>query len=171
MRIISISTGFIEVPGQISVNVFVQGCKLRCNGCHTPELQPFDSLDKKYDGANFSDICGVIRSHRMAKWVCWLGGDATYQPDDLIALNQLLKFDGKFICLYTGREFDDVSNELLLANVDLVKCGPWEGKVVSDPDTNQKFYLRGDDGQFIEIGYKNLESAIKDYVEGKPYAI
>ena len=32
-----LSTGFIEVPGKITINIYAQGCNKRCIGCHNPD--------------------------------------------------------------------------------------------------------------------------------------
>jgi len=163
MKIASISTGFLEVPGQISTNIFVQGCKLRCEGCQSPELQKFTGGE---DIPNIK-LLEMIFEYKMANWVCWLGGDATYQSLDLEVLNTWIHVGHRFVCLYTGKTFEQLGNEMSLLSFDLIKCGPWKGLTVSDKNTNQKFYLQYDIGQFAIIQHSDLEQTLKIFVAAK----
>lgn len=152
MRIASVSTGFVDVPGKISLNIFAQGCKKRCQGCQNPELQPFDGGED----VSLEDMSRVLDERTLSTWICWLGGDATYQEDEFIKFNKLFKERGYKICLYTGQKFQDVEN--ILENVDLVIDGEWEGKTVSDEESNQKCYLKKE--KWEQINYNNLEKEL-----------
>jgi anaerobic ribonucleoside-triphosphate reductase activating protein len=156
-------TGFLEVPGQISTNIFVQGCKLRCEGCHSPELQSFDG------GEDIPPLklLEFIFEYKMANWVCWLGGDASYYPDEVEALNTWIHIGERFSCLYTGKTFEQLGNDMSLLSFDLIKCGPYIGKTISDDNTNQKFYLQYGIGQFAIIQHSDLEQTLKVFVAAK----
>jgi anaerobic ribonucleoside-triphosphate reductase activating protein len=158
MNISSISTGFIEIPDQISINIYVQGCKNNCLGCQNPELKEFDI------GTNINQytIIDIIESKPIGNWICWLGGDATYQPDDFIIFNQIFKSLNKKICLYTGRYFTDIKN--MIEDVDLVVDGPWVEELggVNSENTNQKVYFKNKNNEWINIKFKEISQYIKE---------
>ena len=145
VKISSISTGFLEVPGQIALNLYVQGCSLHCKDCHNPELQPFSG------GTDISttEILGIIKNKELASWICWLGGEPTEQPEGFKAFNKIFKKEGYGICLYTGKKFSELGN--LLDNVDLVIDGPWEGTKVTESASNQKAYYNKENWHQVDF--------------------
>ena len=136
MRIASISTGFIEVPKEITLNIYAQGCKLRCEGCHNAQIRDFDGGEE----LSVEAMAKLLNAYPMVTCVCWLGGDATYQPEELCKFNTLFKKMNLSVALYTGRVFSDVYD--LLKDVDLVIDGEWKGIPVTDATSNQKVYKR-----------------------------
>jgi len=143
MRINSISTGFIDIPDQISLNIYAQGCKKRCNGCQNPDLQDFNGGKL----LNISDIDSLLSDYSLCGWVCWLGGDAIYQEESLIEFNKEFKKRGLRIALYTGLEFEELS-ESVLETLDLVVDGEWIGIPVTDNTTNQSIWYRISEGKY-----------------------
>lgn len=140
IRVAQISTGFVEIPNSISLNIYAQGCRINCPNCQNKELQ-------KFDGGTLIDYCDIktsIENHSLCNWICWLGGDATFQPNSFKKINSLISndFPRLKICLYTGRLFDDIS--ALLDDVDLVIDGPWNGIPVIDKNTNQRIFYKAD---------------------------
>lgn len=131
-----LSTGFIEVPGQISLNIYVQGCEKRCTGCHNVDGQSFEPKMKLL----ISDIDSLIKDFGMCTWICWLGGDAVYQPESFQLFNKEFVSRGYKIALYTGKDFKEI--KYLLDDVHLVIDGEWKGKTIQDKDTNQRIWCR-----------------------------
>jgi len=154
MRISQISTGFIEVPGQISLNIYAQGCKLRCKNCQNPELQDFNG-GEEITGEQFENI---LRDKILSSWVCYLGGDVIYQPEEFKNFNKIAVRNNYKVALYTGLYFEQV--RYLLDDVSLVIDGPWEeenGGVVAET-TNQRVWVKRK---------KNWEQVkFKNYIEG-----
>jgi organic radical activating enzyme len=109
---------------------------MRCEGCQNADLQPFEGGTT----INLTDLPKILEKRDLPTWICWLGGDAVYQPDGFLAFNQYFKSKKYKICLYTGKLKDEVTD--LLENVDLVVDGAWEGKTIKDNDTNQIIYFR-----------------------------
>lgn len=137
LNITQISTGFIDVPNNTSLNIYAQGCKLKCPGCQNPQSIPFDGGVK----IHVDQIIQSISTHVLCDWVCWLGGDATYQPVSFQNANRLIKLHtNKRVCLYTGQKFEDIQD--LLNDVDLVIDGPWMGIPITDHKTNQRIFLK-----------------------------
>lgn len=142
IRVAQISTGFVEIPNNISMNIYAQGCKLHCPGCQNLEVQNFDGGVS----LNYSQIKQAILDHSLCTWICWLGGDATFQPEPFTYMNRMIKMDfpSMKICLYTGQYFDVIKN--LLGSVDLVIDGPWKGIPITDNNSNQKIYINDRNG-------------------------
>lgn len=135
LNISQISTGFIDVPRNTSLNIYAQGCKLNCPGCHNPQSIPFVGGTK----IHIDQILQAVYTHELCDWVCWLGGDVTYQPAAFKKINQLIKQKtNKMICLYTGQLFEDIQD--LLHDVDVVIDGPWTGIPITDKKTNQRIF-------------------------------
>lgn len=155
MQISSISTGFIEVPTKISLNIYVQGCKLSCNGCHNPDLQSFSGGSTIF----LKDFPKILEKRDLPTWICWLGGDAVYQPEGFLAFNEFFKTKGYKICLYTGNLFLKIKH--LLKDVDMVVDGPWEGKKIDEEGTNQKIYIKNNN-EWNEISFIELKNILKE---------
>jgi len=153
MKIASISTGFIEVPGQICLNIYAQGCKLSCKGCQNPELQKFDAGED----ISIDEMSIILKEHTMPKWICWGGGDATYQSDDFRAFNKFFKSRDYKVALYTGQYFQDIKD--LLDDVDLVIDGPWEGIPVIEESSNQKVYTKKKEWE--QVDFSSLKDLLK----------
>src|ERR1035437_10599327 len=136
INIHQISTGFIEIPNQVSLNIYAQGCEKKCIGCQNPELQKFEGGTKIF----ISDIDKILSDYSLSKWICWLGGDAVYQPDEFMRFNKNFKKRNMNICLYTGKKFEEIKN--LVHDVDLVIDGEWNGKSIKDSDTNQTIWIK-----------------------------
>lgn len=139
INIAQLSTGFVEVPHQITLNIYAQGCEMRCSDCQNQHLQSFDGGEKIY----LTDVPTILKNYPICKWVCWLGGDAIYQPEALIAFNAEFKKCDMKVCLYTGKTLKEINkmDPVLLENVDMLVDGPWLGKPINDPDTNQKIWI------------------------------
>ena len=153
----NINTGFIECPCQISLNIYVQGCKMRCEGCQNPELQPFEGGSL----INLQEIEKVLEHHSLSTWICWLGGDAIYQPDGFKAFNKLFKEKNYKVCLYTGAKQKEITD--LLDNVDVVIDGEWSGTPVTDNNSNQKVYIKNNN-QWGEHNFAELKEKLKESV-------
>jgi len=156
MNIHQLSTGFVEVPDQISLNIYVQGCEKRCKGCHNPELQSFEGGTKIF----LSDINQILKDYPLSKWICWLGGDAVYQPEALIEFNKEFKKRGLEICLYTGKKFEELSDEII-QDLSIVVDGEWQGKPIQDPKTNQRLWVFAPAIEWYTTTWKEFEKVGK----------
>lgn len=155
IRVANITTGFVDVPGQISLNIYMQGCKKNCLGCHNPNLQSFNGGKE----ININIMKDILKGHSMPTWICWLGGDAVYQEEGFTFFNKFFKTIGYKICLYTGMYFDEVC--LMLDDVDLVIDGPWNGIPITDSVTNQNVYLK-QHNVWNHIRFSDLKQLLKE---------
>ncbi len=158
LYISSISTGFIEIPGQISLNIYASGCYKRCISCHNKSLWEFRTLHV----LNRDNYISILKHHPMASWVCFLGGDAVYQPKGLDLIAELSKKAGKRVCLYTGCYFLELSG-LYKDNIDLIIDGPYiETKgPINLEETNQKCYIN-EKGIWRVISFNSLKEYLWD---------
>lgn len=153
----SFSTGFIEVPSQISLNVFVFGCMKRCPECHNPELQEFSTL-RWVTPECFKEVIGRFP---LSSWVCFLGGDAVYQSAGLEALSKTAKECGKNVCLYTGLTYEEL-DFLKKDDIDLIIDGEYIKNLgpLHEKTTNQRIFMRLADGTFSSVNYSDLSSIL-----------
>lgn len=157
ININQLSTGFVEIPGQISLNIYVQGCKKRCSKCHNLELQNFEGGTKIY----LKDINQIINDYPICNWICWLGGDAVYQPEGLISFSKEFRKFGLKICLYTGLKFEELDNKII-ENLDVIIDGEWTGKKVMDENTNQRIWINVSKVEWYQITWKQFEEMYKN---------
>jgi anaerobic ribonucleoside-triphosphate reductase activating protein len=151
-----LSTGFIDIPGQISLNIYVQGCKKRCIGCQNPDLQLFNGGAKLF----LTDINSILSEYSLSTWICWLGGDAVYQPESFKQFNYQFHKNRIKVALYTGRLFEEVND--LLDNVDLVIDGEWQGIQVKETGTNQRIWFKMDNNWKQLISWGELDLVLRE---------
>lgn len=153
IRVSQIVTGFLEIPNKISLNIYAQGCGIHCPGCQNEQIQNFNGGIS----ITYQQLKQSIEEHKLCEWICWLGGDATFQSESLIEFNSLIKrdFPNLKICLYTGRLFKDL-DERIKYNVDLIIDGPWKGIPVTQKGTNQKIYMNDRNGWKTILDWETL---------------
>ena len=155
MRIARTSIGFIEVPSLCTFNIYTAGCSRHCEGCHNPELQDFDNPNATSITIPFlvDKINGI---DELLDGVCWLGGEPTEQPDLVRFIRALKKaFPHKKQILYTGNQFEEVSPELK-EDLDVIVDGPWQGKPLKDPETNQRIWMKS--SEWTTVSYEQFKS-------------
>lgn len=143
MNIAEYCVGFNEIPNKILLNIYCIGCKKNCDGCHNRQLRNFLRKGIFLSNEYFKDI--VDDYSDVIDGVCWLGGDAIYQEKRFIELSEIFKeiAPAKLNVLYTGENFENLSQNIT-NKCDIIKCGEWTGKPVSDINTNQRFYKKTD---------------------------
>lgn len=125
-------------PGERFV-IWVQGCPLRCPGCHNPSFQPF------VDGTwvSVANLAERVLAVRGIKGVTYVGGEPFCQPRALAALARSVRATGLSVLAYSGFTLEELrsgsirSAADLLGAVDLLMDGryrrdlptlkPWRG--------------------------------------------
>ncbi len=126
----------VDGPGIRSV-LFVQGCELRCRGCHncsTWDIQKGKVVD-------IGDLIKELRTKALNKKLTISGGEPLLQYQAVLELTRgLSDFD---IALYTGFEIENVPKEIL-RQLRYIKVGRYiqERRSTTIPyvgSSNQKF--------------------------------
>ena len=122
-----------EVPGEISLCFSIAGCKIHCDGCHSPFLWKEEN-GELLTNKNFDKLLNQYQN--FASCVLFMGGE--WHEKELIQFLRLAKEKKFKTCLYTGEEA--VSNEVL-TELTFIKTGKWLQKLggLDSPATNQKF--------------------------------
>lgn len=140
MRINSIryNNSLVDGPG-IRTVVFLQGCDLRCEGCHNASAWNPEA------GIEISPNKLAIELFRnvMNKKITISGGEPLLQKEELTLLVKKLYSFGFEIALYTGHKKEDVPEEII-ERLKYLKTGRFElgKKTTTKPfvgSTNQIF--------------------------------
>jgi anaerobic ribonucleoside-triphosphate reductase activating protein len=115
--VVRICTSFIDIPDKIAAAIYFSGCTIRCKGCQNAALWERDEKTK----ISMEEVLDKIKSNVLADSVVFLGGEPTDQMSFLI---ELCKNISSYKALYTGREFEDLPQELT-DNLDMIVCGPY----------------------------------------------
>lgn len=131
----------------ISADLFFQGCKNRCPGCHNPELQEF-----KEPNTSIQDVQELIQAHKIHT-LTLMGGEPMDVPMHLLArLVACLKqeFPKLKVGMFTGKDFEEIPASIT-SLLDSVKTGRYRQDLPTPrgswlASTNQKYFQKGQDG-------------------------
>jgi anaerobic ribonucleoside-triphosphate reductase activating protein len=128
-----IEDSIVDGPGLRFV-VFFQGCSRHCPNCHNKNTWSFDE-GKSY---LISDIVEKVKSFELLNGVTISGGEPLDNQEALLEfLLELRKVLTRHqnIMIYTGYEYQDLLDQIrlepdclvgkILANTDILKCGPY----------------------------------------------
>jgi len=138
-----------EVPGEISLCIYISGCPNKCADCHYPELQLTDYGDLLH--LYFSDIVDLY--FRQTTCVCFLGEgkSSAEERGELAEYACYAKSKGLKTCLYSGR---DVEIEPWMNVFDIIKLGSYQPALgtLDCRTTNQRMYRKeSESGIFTDI--------------------
>jgi len=128
--------------------VYTQGCKKHCYCCHNQSTWDF------FGGNIYSikELMTLILTHTSiaAKNVTISGGEPLAQPKPLMVLLDTLELAGVDVCLYTGYDFDKVSDEIK-DKIHYLKTGAYVHELRTAEkgffgSTNQRFWEKSEDG-------------------------
>ncbi|GHV24764.1 anaerobic ribonucleoside-triphosphate reductase activating protein [Spirochaetia bacterium] len=91
----------VDGPG-FRYTVFVQGCNLRCPGCHNAQLQPFTGGRSIAVG----EILDAIRNNPLLSGLTLSGGDPFTQARVCASLAEEVQAMGLSVMTYTGYTFE-----------------------------------------------------------------
>ena len=122
-------------PG-ICVTFFVQGCPLRCSGCHNPESWDFDG-GKEFTPEVLDEIISGLTANNINRTLCIMGGEPLCSENlfltTLIIKEVRQQKPNVKIYLWTGYTYEELlskktSNpklEYVLDNIDCLIDGPF----------------------------------------------
>ena len=123
--------------------VFLQGCNIRCPGCHNQSTRDIN-------GGNLIEIDKLVEKLRTIsfnKKVTISGGEPLIQKEALLCLLEKIKdFD---ICLYTSYELKDVPDEIL-SYIKYIKVG----KYIKELHTSVKPFVGSTNQEFLEVKHE-----------------
>lgn len=141
----------MEVPGEVTLCIYISGCPNKCANCHYVELQQVDAGELL--ASYFSQILDLY--HEYFSCVCFMGeGDASVDSrNELLSYVQESHKRGYRCCLYSGR---DTVIEEWMKQFDYVKLGSYREECgpLTKKTTNQRIWMRKSDNVFEDITYQ-----------------
>lgn len=126
--------------------VFLQGCDLRCPGCHNKSTWDPD----KGILMEVSDLAKLLREKAINKKVTISGGEPLLQKEAVLELlKELSDFD---LCLYTGHEMEDVPSEML-KYLKYIKVG----RFVLEERTSTTPFVGSKNQRFVRVFHEKTE--------------
>ena len=120
--------------------IFLQGCKHHCKGCHNPETWNFDGGTE----IGAKEIAEDFRKRKLLDGITLSGGDPFFQQKACVELIDLL--DGVNVWIYTGFEYDEISETELAKKADVLVVGKFIEDLKCDGQyfgsSNQKIIRR-----------------------------
>ena len=125
-------------PG-VRTLIFLQGCHIKCEGCHNQSTWDKD-CGIKYDAKELVD---EIEAKAKNRKVTITGGEPFFQTEAVMELVRRLHGYGFDLCLYTGSNLNEVPQEIL-QYLKYIKVGKYKQalRTTTMPyigSTNQEF--------------------------------
>ena len=130
-----IKNDLAAAPG-VCVSFFVQGCPLRCSGCHNPESWDFEG-GMEFSPKTLNDILTSLSANGIERSLCIMGGEPLCPENSfltaLIIKEVRQQKPNVKIYLWTGYTYEELlskktSNpklEYILDNIDCLIDGPF----------------------------------------------
>ena len=143
----------VDGPG-IRYTIFVQGCIWNCPGCHNPETHNTDGGYLK----DIDEIIDDISNYPGVRGITLSGGDPLYrknrEPVFELCKKYKEKYPDKTIWLYTGYEWDIISDLEGLKYIDVLVDGKFKEDLKSF-----ELKFRGSSNQRLIDVKKTLDSS------------
>jgi anaerobic ribonucleoside-triphosphate reductase activating protein len=122
----------------LSLDIYVAGCRGQCPGCHNPETWDFDQGDPwvaESVADKVRDFNGFIRR------IMVMGGEPLDSPvDEVVSLLTDINKFGKEVWLFTRYELSEIDPRVL-SLLHYVKCGRYDKELVTDDNLQFGFKL------------------------------
>jgi anaerobic ribonucleoside-triphosphate reductase activating protein len=132
--------------------IYMQGCNKHCYGCHNQKTWDFTG-GRIY---SIKELITQILSHMsvVARNVTISGGEPLEQHNPLLSLLDALNQAKINVCLYTGYEFEDVSDNIK-ERIHYLKTGAYVHELKTTEkgfygSKNQKFWEKGEQGKWVQ---------------------
>ena len=129
-----------EIPNELSLGIFIPGCPMHCDGCHSPHLWDVNSkgLGRDLDKAEWD----ALRTRQNGfSCVLFMGGD--WSPSDLTEaiLGASTGLEMAY-ALYSGQEYEALRDSLDLRLFKYLKWGPYRKDLggLQSRTTNQQIW-------------------------------
>lgn len=151
-------------PGE-RICIWTQGCKKKCVGCISPELQI--ERGNEIDEITLASIISILSQKKGCKGLTISGGDPFEQVEALERLLQLVRPRFDDILVYTGYELEEITSGSIgdaaircLDNIDVLI----DGRYIESLNFKD-CVLRGSDNQVIHYLNHEIESTYAVYLK------
>ena len=130
---------FAEFPNEISLCINISGCPNNCPGCHSSYLaQDIGEV------LNKESLFHLIEANKGISCVGLMGGDQAPATINWLAKCVKEQYPELKVGWYSGRS--KLPPEINLSYFDFYKVGPYieENGPLTNPNTNQRFYSKGE---------------------------
>ncbi len=111
-----IKNDFAAAPG-VCLTFFVQGCPIRCPGCHNQETWDFDG-GKEFNTNILNDIEKGILANGLQRTLCIMGGEPLCQENLFLTTMVITEMKKRIpdlkIWVWSGYEYEDIQKEVSL---------------------------------------------------------
>lgn len=128
-----IKNDLAAAPG-VCVSFFVQGCPLRCPGCHNPESWDFEG-GMEFSTKTLNDILTSLSANGIERPLCIMGGEPLCEENlflTALIVKEVREYNPNLkIYLWTGYYIEDLkakeNNKIdyILNNIDCLIDGPF----------------------------------------------
>lgn len=128
-----IKNDLAAAPG-VCVSFFVQGCPLRCPGCHNPESWDFEG-GMEFSTKTLNDILTSLSANGIERPLCIMGGEPLCEENlflTTLIIKEVREYNPNLkIYLWTGYYIEDLkakeNNKIdyILNNIDCLIDGPF----------------------------------------------
>ena len=151
-------------PGE-RVCLWTQGCRKRCDGCISPELQSPNGA--VMDNGMLAEALGSIAKKHTCTGLTVSGGDPFEQAEHLLELLRLVRDVFEDILVYTGYTLAEIergdageAGQECLRYIDVLIDGRYERKL-----NTRDCVLRGSSNQVIHFLTAGLEPRYAEYMK------
>ena len=107
-----IKNDFAAAPG-VCLTFFVQGCPIRCKGCHNPESWDFEG-GKEFTPEVISEIVEGLTANGIERTFCIMGGEPLCMENLFLTTMLVKEVTARLpkvkIWIWTGYEAEDIFN-------------------------------------------------------------
>lgn len=107
-----IKNDFAAAPG-VCLSFFVQGCPIRCKGCHNPESWDFEG-GKEFTPEVISEIVEGLTANGIERTFCIMGGEPMCMENLFLTTMLVKEVTARLpkvkIWIWTGYEAEDIFN-------------------------------------------------------------
>ena len=137
----------------VSLTFFVQGCPIKCKGCHNPELQSF-TRGKEFGGETMNSIINGLTANGVKRNLCIQGGEPLCEENKFLTfmvIDNVKKALPEIpVYIWTGYTLEEIAQRnddrvnRILAMTDYLIDGPY---IEEERDVTLK--MRGSKNQRI----------------------
>lgn len=134
MRYAGIIKNDIAAAPGVCVSFFVQGCPIRCKGCHNPEAQDFNG-GKEFSQNVIDDLKKALFANGIERTLCIMGGEPLCAENlfltELVIREIRKDFPNIKIYVWTGYLYETLqassnkSLKYILSTIDTLIDGPY----------------------------------------------